>query len=98
MIHEQATILIRTGSEEDFEAAVAEAAPLFRAQGALSLRLDRSIETPNEYTLTVGWGSVEEHTVGFRQSQAFLRWRELAGPYFAADPKVKHLEQVYVGF
>jgi quinol monooxygenase YgiN len=98
MIHEQATILVRSGSEVDFEAAVVEATPLFRAQGALSLQLDRSVETPNEYTMTVGWARVEDHTVRFRESQAFLRWRELAGAYFAAAPKVKHLEHVYVGF
>lgn len=41
MIHEQATILITSGSEADFEAAVVKATPLFRAEGALSLRLDR---------------------------------------------------------
>jgi hypothetical protein len=78
MIHEQATILIRPGSEMDFEAAVVEATPLFRAQGALSLRLDRSVETPNEYTMIVGWARVEDHTVRFRESQAFLRWRQAA--------------------
>lgn len=98
MIHEQATILITSGSEVDFEAAVVKATPLFRAEGALSLRLDRSVETPNEYTMTVGWATVEDHTVRFRESAAFLRWRGLAGTYFATSPKVKHLEHVYVGF
>lgn len=99
MIHEVATLTITPGSEKDFEAAVAKAVPLFqKAHGALSFRLDRTIETPNEYTLTVGWGSLEDHIVGFRESQEFQQWRELVGPHFAEVPQVKHLKHTYLGF
>lgn len=99
MIQEIATLTITPGSEADFEAAAVKAVPLFQqAQGALSWRLDRTIEAPNEYTLTVAWKTLEDHTVGFRESAEFQQWRELVGPHFAEAPKVKHLEHVYLGF
>ncbi|MFF2345990.1 antibiotic biosynthesis monooxygenase family protein [Pseudarthrobacter sp. NPDC058119] len=99
MIQEVATLTITPGSEEDFEAAAAKAVPLFqKAPGALSWRLDRTIESPNEYTLTVGWATLEDHTVGFRESAEFQQWRELVGPHFAAPPQVKHVQHTYVGF
>ena len=99
MIQEIATLTIKPGSAPAFEEAVAQAVPLFQqAPGAQSFRLDRSIETPLEYTLTVAWATVEDHTVGFRNSEAFAKWRELVGPHFAEAPKVKHLKHVYLGF
>jgi heme-degrading monooxygenase HmoA len=99
MIHEVVTLAITPGSENDFEAAAAQAVPYFqKAPGALSWRLDRSIENPSEYTLTVGWKTVEDHTVGFRNSEAFAKWRELVGPHFAQAPQVKHLQHTYTGF
>lgn len=99
MIHEIVTLTITPGAEQDFEAAAAQAVPLFQqAPGALSFRLDRSIENPSEYTLTIGWATIEDHTEGFRNSPAFTQWRELAGPHFANPPHVKHLQHTYTGF
>lgn len=99
MIQEIATLTIRPGNALAFEDAVAQAAPRFqKAPGALSFRLDRSIEIPLEYTLTVVWARLEDHTISFLNSEAFCKWRELVGPHFAEAPKVKHLEHVYLGF
>ncbi len=99
MIHEVATLTVSQGTESDFEAAVAKSVPLFqKAPGALGFRLDRSIETPNEYTLTVGWTTLEDHVIGFRESAEFQQWRELVGRHFASPPQVKHLQQAYLGF
>jgi heme-degrading monooxygenase HmoA len=99
VIHEIVTLAIKPGAELDFEEAAAQAVPYFqKAPGALSWRLDRSIEDPSEYTLTVGWKTLEDHTEGFRNSEAFTKWRELVGPHFAAPPKVKHLQHAYTGF
>jgi heme-degrading monooxygenase HmoA len=99
MIHEIATLAIRPGAEKDFEEAAARAVPCFQqAPGALSWRLDRSIEDPTEYTLTVGWRTLEDHTEGFRNSEAFTAWRELVSPHFAHAPQVKHLQHAYTGF
>ncbi|MFK0007830.1 antibiotic biosynthesis monooxygenase family protein [Paenarthrobacter sp. NPDC090520] len=99
MITEYATLTIKPGSEADFETAAAQAAPFFqKAPGALSMRIERTIETPNEYTLIVQWETLEHHIVGFRESAQFQQWRELAGPHFAAPPQVKHTQHTYLGF
>jgi len=91
MITEVAELTIQPGKEKDFEAAVAEAAPLFlRARGCHGLSLHRVVETPNVYRLRVAWESVEDHMVGFRSSDDFQGWRGLVGGYFAAPPAVTH--------
>jgi quinol monooxygenase YgiN len=99
MIFEIAQIEIRPGTEREFEAAVAEAAPLFEASpGCHSLKLMRSIEHPLRYRLVVGWETIEAHMVDFRQSPAFESWRALVGPFFTAPPVVEHVEEAYTGF
>lgn len=99
MIHEIASIEVKPGSEADFEAAVAKAVPLFKsAAGCQSMKLVRSIETPARYHLVVGWNSVEDHMVTFRESPAFQQWRALAGPHFASPPQVEHIATAVEGF
>lgn len=99
MVYEIAEIEIHEGSEQEFEAAVAEAAAYFRsAQGCRSLRLERSIERPWEYRLVVGWDRVDDHMVTFRDSAGFQRWRDLAGPHFATTPRVRHVHTVLDAF
>ena len=91
MITEIAEIDILAGQAAAFEAAVAQAEPLFlAAAGCRGVTLGRSVETPERYWLLVRWDSVEAHTVDFRGSSAFARWRELVGPFFAAAPRVEH--------
>jgi heme-degrading monooxygenase HmoA len=97
MIFELATITVTQGSEEAFENAVDQAVPLFQnAQGFQSIELHRSIENPLSYTLKVGWGSVDDHMVTFRESDAYLEWRKLVSPFFAATPQVQHVSVVKV--
>jgi quinol monooxygenase YgiN len=95
MITEIAQIEVRPGSEEEFEKAVAEALPIFlAADGCDGVDLTRSVEEPSRYRLMVRWETVEHHTVTFRESAGFTRWRALAGPYFAAAPQVEHVYSV----
>lgn len=95
MVREIAQIDVRPGDETAFEKAVAEAAPLFEgAPGCHGVRLHRGVEQPRRYWLVVEWETVEDHTVRFRNSAEFARWRELAGGYFAAAPRVDHVHAV----
>lgn len=99
MIFEIASIEVKPGQEAAFEANVASAVPHFRAaQGCRSMKLERSIESPAHYRLVVGWDSVEDHMVRFRESDGFQQWRALAGPHFAAPPHVEHVDTVLHGF
>ncbi len=95
MIHEIATITVAPGHEAAFEAGVRAARPLFEAAaGFRSVALERSIEHPARYRLVVGWDTVEHHTIDFRNSPAFGRWRELVGPHFADPPEVDHVAAI----
>ncbi|WP_414901679.1 putative quinol monooxygenase [Sphingomonas flavalba] len=94
---EHALITIKPGAEAAFEAAVAQALPLFRTvPGCHAVRLDRSIEQ-GSYVLLARWDEVADHMV-FRASPAFARWRELVGGYFAAPPVVDHLTPTAAAF
>jgi heme-degrading monooxygenase HmoA len=84
MIVERALIPITPGSEADFEAAMAQ------AKGFRSIRVTRGIESPSTYLLIIEWDTLEDHTVGFRESELFTRWRGLIGQYFAEPPSVEH--------
>ena len=95
MITEIAQIDVKPGTEKDFEAAVAKAKPLFlRARGGKGFELHKSVEKPSRYRLLAKWETLENHTVDFRGSPAFMEWRALVGPYFAAAPDVEHTEVV----
>jgi hypothetical protein len=58
--------------------------------------MQRCIERPSTYLLLNEWDTVEDRTVGFRQSELFVRWRELIGPYSVAAPEVEHFESPVV--
>ncbi len=95
MVLEVAEFDIVAGREEAFEAGVREAVALFRAaKGFRGLTLRRIIEKPGTYRLLVEWETLEDHTVTFRNSEAFQKWRALVGSCFAAAPRVDHCETV----
>ena len=99
MFWEIAQIDVKPGQEAAFEAAAAQAVPLFRrAKGCHGMRLHRSVENPARYFLVVHWETVEGHTVHFRGSPDFQEWRRLVGSHFAGTPSVEHTAALPHGF
>lgn len=99
MILEIAQIDVKPGMEAEFEAGVANAAPLFkRAKGCISMELQRSIEKPSRYRLFVQWQTLENHTVDFRGSEDFQEWRKLVSHCFEHPPEVEHTQHAVKGF
>jgi quinol monooxygenase YgiN len=99
MVTEIAQIDVKPGAEQEFEAGVAKAAPLFRrAKGCHGLSLQRGVEKPSRYRLMVQWDTVENHTVDFRGSADFQEWRKLVGHCFASAPEVEHVQEVAKAF
>ena len=99
MILEIAQIDVKPGTEAEFEAGVAKAAPVFkRAKGCKGLALQRSLEKPSRFRLLVQWETVENHTVDFRGSADFQEWRKLVGHCFASPPEVEHVKEVMKPF
>ena len=95
MVLEIADFTVLAGTEERFTAAVEEGLPyLADTPGFRAARLTRGVESPRRFVLLVEWDSLEAHTVGFRGSENFTRWRGLVGPFFDGDPKVEHVDDV----
>jgi heme-degrading monooxygenase HmoA len=95
MVLEHAVIHIKLGVSREFEEAVAEGKSVVaESEGFISLSLSRCIESPDSYLLMIQWRSLEDHTVGFRESERFTRWREIVGPYFESPPDVLHFAAV----
>lgn len=94
MITEIAHIKIDPARAAEFEAAVAAAVPHFKAaEGCHAMRLERVIEDPAQYRLSVDWDTVDHHMVTFRESEGFQQWRAHAGPFFVEPPRVEHWDR-----
>jgi heme-degrading monooxygenase HmoA len=95
MVLEIADIAVLPGTEEEFEAAVREGIRYVSdTPGFRNARLTRCIETPGRFVLLIEWDSVEAHTVGFRESENFGRWRGHIGPFLDGAPRVEHFDEV----
>jgi heme-degrading monooxygenase HmoA len=95
MILELAILNVRCGQEAAFEEAMLEARPLIEATpGFESVDLRRCIETQNRYLLLVWWKTLEDHTVGFRQSDRYQKWRDLLHHFYDPFPTVEHYNEV----
>ena len=95
MILEHAPLDVIPGREAQFEAAFAEAQSIVRGSpGFRRLRLERCIERPSRYLLLIEWDSLEDHTVGFRASVEYQRWRELLHHFYDPFPTVDHYQTV----
>jgi heme-degrading monooxygenase HmoA len=96
MILEHADIRIDPAKATEFEAAILRGAStvIAQAKGFKGFKVNRSIESAGRYILMIYWDTLEDHTVGFRQSPAFAEWRSIVGPFFLQPPVVEHLELV----
>lgn len=98
MIKELAEIDIKPGCEQAFEQAATRARDLFLASpGCIAFRLHRSLEQPSRYRMFVEWETIEAHMIEFRNSDSFLEWRKICGPYFQSPPRVEHLVIIVEG-
>ena len=96
MILELADIRIHPGQNAAFEEAIQRglATVIVGVKGARGYSVNRGIESTERYVLQIVWDTLEDHTVGFRQSDAFTQWRAIVGPFFASPPTVEHFELV----
>jgi heme-degrading monooxygenase HmoA len=91
VILEVARLDVRAGEADAFVAAFADARPLLEATpGFVGLDLKRCVEEPDRFLLLVEWEAVESHTVGFRGSDRYPRWKELLHHFYDPFPVVEH--------
>ena len=91
MILESAILSIRPGEEAAFEAALSDALPLIQAsQGFRKIEVRPCVENKSCYLLLVWWDTLEDHTVGFRGSERYQKWREALHHFYDPFPTVLH--------
>lgn len=96
MILELADIRIHPGQNAAFEEAIQHGLKtvISEAKGFQGFKVNRGIENTERYVLQIFWDTLEDHTVGFRESAAFADWRAIVGPFFAGAPVVEHFDLV----
>lgn len=96
MILEIADIRVQPGQQDAFAEAVTRALTTVavQAKGMKGYKVNRGIESPERFVLQIFWETLEDHTVGFRESPLFAQWRAIIGPYFAQPPHVEHFDLV----
>jgi len=92
MVLEIAFIEVLPEQHQAFERAVARAVRevLPQAKGFIDFQLHKGIEQSNTYAFHINWETLEDHTIGFRESDLFVKWREIIGGFFAKPPIVEH--------
>lgn len=93
MILEVAVLQIIEGQQSDFERDYKTACQYISAsKGYMTHSLRKCIEKDNQYILLVEWETLEDHTIGFRESALFKEWEKLLHHYYDPFPTVEHYE------
>ena len=48
------------------------------------------MEKPDQYLLLVSWEKLEDHTIGFRESDRYQKWRAALHHFYDPFPIVLH--------
>lgn len=96
MILELADIRIHPGQQAAFDEAIQRGLTtvIAQARGFKGWKVNKGVESPERYILTIYWETLEDHTVHFRGGPLFAQWRAIVGPFFAAPPVVEHFTLV----
>lgn len=95
MILEVAILDVKLGLEQSFEAAFKQAQTIIQSMhGYVSHQLQKCIEKDNRYILLVNWEKLEDHTVGFRESNEYQQWKKLLHHFYEPFPEVEHYTMV----
>jgi heme-degrading monooxygenase HmoA len=91
MILEVAILDVLPEKTADFEASFELSAKIISSmKGWLGHQLQQCLEVPNRYILLVKWETLEDHTIGFRQSPEYQTWKKNLHHYYSPFPIVEH--------
>ncbi|MEH7545501.1 MULTISPECIES: antibiotic biosynthesis monooxygenase family protein [Bacillaceae] len=95
MILEAAMLQVKEGMEVEFEGVFRQASEIISSiKGYISHELQRCLEVEGKYLLLVKWETLEDHTVGFRESKEYQEWKRLLHHFYDPFPTVEHFEQI----
>lgn len=95
MIMEAVMLQVKQGLEEEYEKAFCQASEIISSmKGYISHELQRCMEVKGKYLLLVNWETLEDHTIGFRQSAEYQEWKKQLHHFYDPFPTVEHFEKV----
>ncbi|MFC6333023.1 antibiotic biosynthesis monooxygenase family protein [Paenibacillus septentrionalis] len=95
MILEVAILNIKPGMSRQFERSFHEASAIISSmKGYIDHQLQKCIEEEDKYVLLVKWETIEDHEIGFRQSDEYQVWKQLLHHYYDPFPVVQHYREV----
>jgi heme-degrading monooxygenase HmoA len=95
MILEAVMLQVKEGMEADFVHSFRTASLIISSmRGYRSHELHQCMESSGKYLLLVRWDTLEDHTVGFRQSRQYEEWRKLLHHYYDPFPTVEHFVKI----
>ncbi|MCB5239714.1 antibiotic biosynthesis monooxygenase family protein [Niallia circulans] len=95
MILEAVMLQVKEGMETKYEDAFRNASKIISSMnGYISHELQRCMEVKGKYILLVQWERLEDHTVGFRQSNEYQQWKRQLHHFYDPFPIVEHFERV----
>lgn len=95
MILEAVFLQVKEGMEAKYEESFREASKIIASMnGYISHELQQCIEVKGKYLLLVQWETLEDHTVGFRQSNEYQEWKKQLHHFYDPFPTVEHFEKV----
>jgi heme-degrading monooxygenase HmoA len=95
MVLEAVMLQVKQGQEEEYEQTFSEASEIISSmKGYISHELQRCMEVKGKYLLLVKWETLEDHTIGFRQSEEYEDWKNLLHKFYDPFPTVEHFKKV----
>jgi heme-degrading monooxygenase HmoA len=64
-------------------------------KGYIQHELQKCMEEENKYLLIVRWKSLEDHTIGFRQSKEYKEWKSRLHHFYDPFPAVEHYKRIF---
>lgn len=96
MVLEVAVLNVIPEKMNEFESSFVIAQEIIqKMRGYKGHQLQKCIEVSNRYLLLVNWDTLEDHTIGFRQSQEYLEWKTLLHHFYDPFPSVDHYEKLF---
>jgi heme-degrading monooxygenase HmoA len=95
MIIEIAEFDVLPGKEQLFaEASKSASKVIAQSVGFISVEFNQCLEKPSRFLTFIIWQTLEDHTIGFRQSSLFTEWRAILSPFFNSAPVALHYNKV----
>lgn len=95
MILEAVILQVKGGMETEYESVFKQASSIISSmQGYINHELQRCMEQKGKYLLLVQWETLEDHTIGFRQSEQYQEWKSLLHHFYDPFPTVEHFERI----